>query len=270
VTRWAVGLEYLGTGYRGWQAQAQDLPTLQGEFQRALSSVAAHSVELSCSGRTDAGVHAFGQVAHFDSEAKRTPYAWLLGANRMLPESLAVRWVQAVPDYFHARHSARARRYRYVIHNERARSAWLGARAAWIVYPLDAEAMHRGAQALLGEQDFSAYRASECQSPTPMRNVHFIQVWRAGYCVVIDIQANAFLHHMVRNIAGVLIEIGQGRRPETWAAELLAGRDRRLGPATAPAEGLYFGGPHFPAEFGLPEPPPMWFPAVRDLPPVDL
>lgn len=261
MTRWAACVEYLGTDYRGWQAQATGLPTLQAVFEAAIGSVAAHPVELSCAGRTDAGVHAFGQVVHFDSDAARTPYAWLMGSNRLLPPGLSLRWVQPVADDFHARHSAQARAYRYVIHNERARSAFLAGRAAWVVYPLDEQAMHRAAQALLGEQDFSAYRASECQSPTPMRNVHSIHVWRAGGCVVMDIAANAFLHHMVRNIMGVLLEIGQGRRPETWAAELLAGRDRRRGPATAPAEGLYFGGPRYPAHYGLSEPPHPWFPA---------
>jgi tRNA pseudouridine38-40 synthase len=199
---------------------------------------------------------------HFDSDAPRTPYAWLLGGNRLLPPDLSLRWVQVVAPEFHARHSAVARSYRYVIHNHRARSAWLGDRATWFVYPLDAEAMHRAAQPLLGEQDFSAFRAAECQSPTPMRNVHRATVWRHGDFVVFDITANAFLHHMVRNIAGTLLEIGQGRAPESRAAELLAGRDRRLAPATAPAQGLYFAGPDYPAHFGLPSAPTPWFPAV--------
>jgi tRNA pseudouridine38-40 synthase len=268
MTRWAVGLEYIGTRYRGWQAQAPGIVSLQDEFERALAKVADHPVALSAAGRTDAGVHAFQQVAHFDSDARRTPYAWLLGTNRVLPPDLSLRWVQPVTVDFHARHAAIARSYRYVIHNQRARSAWLADRAAWIVYPLDAVAMHRAAQALLGERDFSAYRASECQSPTPMRNVRRIHAWRRDDFVVLDITANAFLHHMVRNIAGVLIEIGQGRRPEPWAAELLEGRDRRRGPATAPAQGLYFAGPDYPARFELPVVPALWFPAVSPTSPV--
>jgi tRNA pseudouridine38-40 synthase len=262
MERWVAGLEYLGTRYRGWQAQESGVASLQREFEAAISSVANHPVSISVCGRTDAGVHAFQQVIHFDSAAPRTPYSWVLGSNRMLPPDLSLRWIQAAPPDFHARHSATHRRYRYVIHNHRARSAVAGGRAAWYPRELDAEAMHRAAQALLGERDFSAYRASECQSPTPMRNVHFLRVWRGGEFVVIDIQANAFLHHMVRNIAGVLIEIGAGRQAESWAAELLAGRDRRRGPATAPPEGLYFVAAGYPAQFALPPAPEPWFPAI--------
>jgi tRNA pseudouridine38-40 synthase len=261
MTRWAAGLEYLGTRYRGWQAQEGDIASLQREFEAALSQVADHPVAVSVAGRTDAGVHALQQVIHFDSPATRTAYSWVLGSNRCLPPDLSLRWVQPVPVGFHARHSALYRRYRYLIHNHRARSALAAGRAAWHPRELDAAAMHRAAQALLGERDFSAYRASECQSPTPMRNVHFITVWRGGQFVAIDIQANAFLHHMVRNIAGVLMEIGAGRQPEDWTAALLAGRDRRLGPATAPAEGLYFVAAGYPPEFALPAAPEPWFPA---------
>jgi tRNA pseudouridine38-40 synthase len=201
---------------------------------------------------------------HFDSAAPRSPYAWTLGSNRVLPPELSVQWVQPVATDFHARHSAVARRYRYVIHNARARSALCAARAAWITYALDADAMHRAAQPLIGEHDFSAYRASECQSPTPMRNLTQVRVRRFNTFVVIDVGANAFLHHMVRNIAGVLIEIGQRRQPERWAAELLAGRDRRLAAATAPAQGLYFAGPEYPPHFGLPPAAMPWFPCRFD------
>lgn len=260
MPRWAAGLEYLGTHYRGWQQQQAGIPSLQAAFETALGAVANHPLSLQAAGRTDAGVHAFQQVVHFDTDAARTPYAWVMGSNRLLPADLSVRWVQPVPAHFQARHSAYARRYRYVIHNHRARSAWLGDRATWVVYALDAEAMHEAAQALCGERDFSAYRASECQSPTPMRNVHAVRVRRRGDFVVLDICANAFLHHMVRNIMGVLLEIGQGRRPISWAAELLVGRDRRRGPATAPAQGLYFAGPSYPADFGLPDGTAVWFP----------
>lgn len=260
--RWAAGLEYLGTRFRGWQAQETGVASLQREFETAISSVASHLVQVSVAGRTDAGVHAYQQVIHFDSDAPRSAYSWVLGSNRLLPRDLSLRWIQPVPADFHARHSALLRRYRYVIHNHRARSALADGRAAWFPRELDAGAMHRAGQALLGELDFSAYRASECQSPTPMRNVHFLRVWRRGEFVVIDIQANAFLHHMVRNIAGVLIEIGAGRQTEKWAAELLEGRDRRRGPATAPAEGLYFVAAGYPERFALPPAPEPWFPAI--------
>lgn len=233
---------------------------MQGELETALSSVADHAVRTQAAGRTDAGVHAYGQVIHFDSPAARGEYAWLLGTNSRLPPDISLRWVQEVPRDFSARHSALARSYHYVIHNHRGRSALLMERAAWITFELDAVAMHRAAQDLLGERDFSAYRAVECQSSTPMRNVHAIQVRRSGEFVVMDIRANAFLHHMVRNIMGVLIDIGQGRRPESWAGEVLQGRDRTQAGITAPAQGLYFVGPEYPQRYGLPGPARAWFP----------
>jgi tRNA pseudouridine38-40 synthase len=259
VRRWAAGLEYLGTAYAGWQAQAER-PSVQAQLEAALSAVADHPLKTQAAGRTDAGVHAAGQVVHFDSAAPRGPYAWLLGANSRLPPDIALRWVREVPAHFDARHSALARRYRYVIHNHRARSALAMNRAAWITDELDATSMHQAAQALLGEQDFSAFRAAECQSATPMREVQEVSVARRGEYVVLDIRANAFLHHMVRNIAGSLIEIGRGRRPSSWIAELLAARDRRLAAATAPACGLYFLGPIYPAAFELPPPAEPRFP----------
>jgi tRNA pseudouridine38-40 synthase len=257
--RWAAAVEYHGSRYGGWQAQ-QDRASVQAGLEAALSSVADHPVRTQAAGRTDAGVHAFGQVVHFDSTAPRSVYSWVLGGNSRLPPDISLRWVQEVPADFSARHSALARSYRYVIHNHRARSALLLERAAWVTYELDAAAMHRAAQALIGELDFSAYRAAECQSSTPMRNVEEIRVWRGSDFVVMDIRANAFLHHMVRNIMGVLIEIGQGRRPESWAGEVLASRDRNQAGMTAPAQGLYFVGPQYPAQFGLPGPPHPWFP----------
>lgn len=234
---------------------------MQGELERALSLVADHAVQTQAAGRTDAGVHAYGQVVHFDSAAPRSVYAWVLGTNSRLPPDISVRWVQPVGAGFSARHSALMRSYRYVVHNHRARSALLAQRATWITPQLDAAAMHCAAQALLGERDFSAYRAAECQSSTPMRFVDAINVWRSGEFVVMDIRANAFLHHMVRNIMGVLLEIGQGRRAESWAGEVLEGRDRSRAGMTAPAAGLYFVGPEYPSQFGLPGPAQPWFPA---------
>ena len=260
MQRWAAGIEYLGGNYGGWQAQ-QDRASVQAELEAALSSVADHPLRTQAAGRTDAGVHAYGQVVHFDSTAPRSIYAWVLGTNSRLPADISVRWVQEVPSDFSARHSAFMRSYRYVIHNHRARSALLAERASWITPQLDAATMHRAAQALLGERDFSAYRAAECQSSTPMRNVESITVFRSGDFVAMDIRANAFLHHMVRNIMGVLLEIGQGRRPESWAGEVLEGRDRGKAGMTAPGQGLYFMGPEYPERFGLPGPAKAWFPA---------
>jgi len=258
VARWSAGVEYLGSAYSGWQWQ-EHAPSVQQEIERVLSAVADHAVKVTAAGRTDAGVHAYNQVIHFDSGAPRAPHAWLFGANSQLPRDVALRWVQPVADDFHARYAATARRYRYVMLPGRSRPALLDQRVAWLVGELDAPAMHRAAQALVGEHDFSAYRDAGCQSPTPMRNVHRIAVSRRGEFVVLDVEANAFLHHMVRNIAGVLMAIGQGKRPDTWAGAVLASRRRVLGGVTAAPGGLYFIGPVYPAQFGLPAMPDFWF-----------
>jgi tRNA pseudouridine38-40 synthase len=259
MNRWAAGIEYIGSAYGGWQAQ-QRVNSVQAVVEAALSKVANHPLRVTCAGRTDAGVHAFQQVVHFDTEAVRTPYAWLLGSNSNLPHDVSLRWIQPVAEHFDARRSARARHYRYVIHNHQARSALLLNRAAWWPQQLDAAAMHEGAQALIGEHDFSAFRDSQCQANTPMRNVRHIHVARNGEFVVIDICANAFLHHMVRNITGVLSVVGLGRQPPAWVAAVLAGRDRSKAAVNAPPGGLYFVGPEYPAEFALPEPSRPWFP----------
>ncbi|WP_022975716.1 tRNA pseudouridine(38-40) synthase TruA [Nevskia ramosa] len=264
MVRWVAGVEYHGSRYSGWQIQARR-PSVQGAVEAALSSVANQPVATICAGRTDSGVHALGQVVHFDSAAARDPYGWLLGSNSRLPPDIALRWVQPVAGDFSARFSARfsatSRRYRYVIHNDRARSALLAERATWIAHALDADAMHEAAQALVGEHDFSAFRAAECQAKTATRRLESLHVWRSRQFVVIDVRANAFLHHMVRNITGSLLEVGSQRRPAAWIAELLAGRDRSLSGMTAAAQGLYFVGPDYPAEFGLPPPSEPWFPA---------
>jgi len=261
MTRWAAGVEYRGTGYAGWQSQ-DHATGVQQEVERALSSIADEPVAITAAGRTDAGVHALGQVIHFDSTRMRPPHAWLFGANTRLPPDISLRWVQAAAPDFHARYGATARRYRYVIHNGRARSALLADRASWVIPPLDAAAMHRAAQALLGEHDFSAFRGADCQSPTPMRRVIAIRVRRARDFVVLDVEANAFLHHMVRNIVGVLVAVGEGRQAEAWPGAVLQGRDRTRGGMTVPACGLYFIGPEYPAQFGIPSPPEPWFPAI--------
>jgi tRNA pseudouridine38-40 synthase len=251
--RLAAGLEYEGTQYAGWQAQ-HHARGVQAEVETALSRIADHTIATTCAGRTDAGVHALGQVIHFDTTAERPIDAWLLGANTYLPADISLRWVKAVPPDFHARHSAQSRRYRYVILNSRSRSALFAHRAYWCTYPLDTQRMHEAAQYLLGEHDFSAYRAAECQSRTPQRRVMEISVERMGEWLAIEIEANAFLHHMVRNIAGVLMAIGRGVQPGDWTRTVLQGRDRKLGGVTAGPEGLYFLRARYDGKFQLPTP----------------
>jgi tRNA pseudouridine38-40 synthase len=259
VTRWAAGVEYLGSRYSGWQRQGH-APSIQQEVETALSRVADHPVAVTAAGRTDAGVHAYHQVIHFDSAAPRAPHAWLFGANSLLPRDIALRWVLAVDEGFHARHAAMSRRYRYVMLPQRARPGLLDGRVCWTTGALDAGSMHRAAQVLVGEHDFSAYRDSGCQSRTPMRRVQAIAVASHPPFVVLDVEANAFLHHMVRNIAGVLMAIGAGERPESWAGEVLQARRRAAGGVTADAGGLYFVGPVYPERFGLPGAPQPWLP----------
>ncbi|HZP11359.1 MAG TPA: tRNA pseudouridine(38-40) synthase TruA [Nevskiaceae bacterium] len=259
MARWVAGVEYLGGAYAGWQAQGGP-PSVQAQLEAALSKVADHPVAVTAAGRTDAGVHALQQVIHFDTAAQRSAYSWLLGSNTNLPHDVSVRWIQPIADRFHARFSAVRRSYRYVIHNHRARSALVGGRAGWWPVSLEAAAMHEAAQALIGEHDFSAFRDSQCQSTTPMRRLDRIEVTRKGEFIVVDVTGNAFLHHMVRNITGVLAEIGQGRRPVAWARDVLASRDRTQGGMTVPACGLYFVGPEYPAEFAVPSPPLPHFP----------
>src|SRR5262245_3297162 len=253
MTRFAVGLEYDGSAYAGWQTQAS-APSIQDVAERAFSTVADHPVALTCAGRTDAGVHAIGQVAHFDSDAARSPRAWALGANTNLPNDVCVLWAQEVAGEFHARYSAIARTYRYLILNRASRPALTRQRVCWAHQPLDAERMQRAAVQLLGEHDFSAFRAAECQSRTPIRRVERITVTRHDEHVLLDVTANAFLHHMVRNIAGVLIAIGAGEAEPEWAGDVLASRDRKLGGVTAPAGGLYLMRVDYPAAFQLPQP----------------
>jgi tRNA pseudouridine38-40 synthase len=259
MKRWAAGVEYFGGAYSGWQTQS-DRPSLQAELERALSKVADHPVAVTAAGRTDAGVHALQQVIHFDSQAQRKPYAWTLGVNSNLPPDISLRWACEVPQDFHARFSAVRRSYRYVIHNHHARSALLAGRVGWWTYVLDAEAMHDAGQALVGEHDFSAFRDSQCQSKSPMRQLFSVRVFRAADLLAIDVCGNAFLHHMVRNITGVLAEIGQGRQPRSWAREVLESRDRTEAGMTVPACGLYFVGPEYPAKFSIPAPPTPFFP----------
>ena len=249
--RIALGIEYDGTDFCGWQ-RLTDAPSVQAVVERALSKVADHPVEISCAGRTDAGVHGRCQVVHFDTEAQRDMRGWVLGGSSNLPPSVAVLWAQPVLDSFHARYAARSRRYRYHILNRPVRAALDARHVAWERLPLDAARMHDAAQALLGEHDFSAFRALSCQAAHPRRTVLAASVRREGEHLFVEIEANAFLHHMVRNIVGSLLPIGRGERPVAWMAELLAGRDRQPAGPTAAASGLTFLGPRYPVYWGLP------------------
>ncbi len=251
MARIAVGIEYDGTAYAGWQSQPA-APSIQQVAERALSYVADAPVALVCAGRTDAGVHALGQVAHFDTAAERAMRSWVLGANSELPPDVCLTWARAVPEHFHARFSAEARCYRYLVLNRATRPALDARRAAWVHRPLDERAMQAAAAHLTGEHDFSAFRAAECQAKSPVRRLMRLAVERRGDWLVIEAEANAFLHHMVRNLAGLLIHVGRGDAAPAWAAEVLAGRDRTRAPATAPAAGLYFAGVRYAPAFGLP------------------
>ena len=256
--RIALSVEYDGSAYCGWQWQAHS-PSVQAALEKALSQIADEPVRVTAAGRTDTGVHALGQVVHFDTAAERPQRAWLRGANTLMPADVRIVGAQVVADEFHARFSALSRQYRYLILNRPQAPAVGHARVAWEPRRLDAGAMHTAAQALLGERDFSAFRAAGCQSRSPWRNLLRLDVRRHGPWLVIDAQANAFLHHMVRNLVGTLLAIGTGDRPVDWAAELLAGRDRTQAGRTAPAAGLYLTAVHYPPHYGL-EPPPSLLP----------
>jgi tRNA pseudouridine38-40 synthase len=254
MRRFAAGLEYDGRAYSGWQFQP-GLQTVQGALEQALSRVADSTVQCVCAGRTDAGVHALAQVAHFDSDAVRSERGWRLGANTYLPADVSVAWLREVPAQFHARFSALSRGYRYLILNRDSRHALSAGRATWERRPLDVPSMHAAAQVLIGEHDFSAFRSVECQARSPLRRVAHLCVARRDEWVIIDITANAFLHHMVRNIAGLLMSVGRGDSAAQRVAQVLAGRDRKVNAATAPPDGLYLAQVRYPAEFGLPPAP---------------
>jgi tRNA pseudouridine38-40 synthase len=249
--RVAAIVEYDGTDYAGWQSQIHSA-SIQDAVQAALSFVAGHPIVAICAGRTDAGVHAVGQVIHFDTEAKRTARAWVLGANTQLASNIALQWAGEVGPGFHARHRASRRVYRYAILNRSERSALQRTRTAWIHKPLNAEAMHAAAQVLVGEHDFSAFRSIECQSKTPVRRVDAIQVIREGDYIWLQITATAYLHHMVRNIVGTLINAQAAADPAAAMLRVLKGADRRQAGATAPAAGLYLWRVEYPATYGIP------------------
>ena len=252
--RIALGIEYDGSSYFGWQRQ-KDVDSVQAQLELTLSKIANEPIQVQCAGRTDSGVHATGQVVHFETNSERSLTAWTLGVNANLPDTIAVCWAKEVDDEFHARFSATARRYRYIIYNDRLR---LGIHRHGVSHyhgDMNESLMHEAAQALIGEHDFTSFRAVQCQSATPFRNVHRIQVTRRGKFIIVDIAANAFLHHMVRNIVGSLLEIGLGKQPVNWMQTLLDLKDRKHAAATSKAAGLYLVHVTYPEIFGLPKAP---------------
>ncbi len=239
--RFALGLEYDGSGFCGWQSQAGG-GAVQNVLESALSIVADAPTRVVCAGRTDAGVHALAQVVHFDTDAVRPDTAWVRGVNAHLPDSVAVRWAQPVPSDFHARFSARGRRYRYLLLNRAERPGLMARRVGWFHRPLDVDAMATAAGLLRGEHDFSAFRSIECQAKSPVKNLRRADVTRHGELVVFEFEASAFLQHMVRNLVGALVYVGKGSHAPEWVGEILAGRDRARGAPTFEACGLYFAG----------------------------
>lgn len=251
--RIALGIEYDGSAFSGWQRQ-HHARSVQAELERALGAVAAHEVIVQCAGRTDSKVHASYQVAHFDTDAVRSTRAWTLGTNVNLPADVTVVWARAVPESFHARFSALSRTYEYVICNRPTRPGLWHGRVTWECHPLDAERMKSAAQYWLGEHDFSSFRAQGCQAKHPIRTILRCEVLATEGFVKLVVEANAFLQHMVRNLAGVLLEIGRGTRAPEWALEVLQRRSREAGGVTAPPHGLYLVAVRYPEPFGLPLP----------------
>ena len=249
--RFAAGLEYDGSGFFGWQTQSH-VRSVQRVLNAALATVADEEITTAAAGRTDAGVHAYGQVVHFDTAAQRSLRSWLLGVNSNLPPDAVLTWVRQVPGDFHARYSATARTYRYVIRNREVRSALDRDRAWCLRGDLREERMAEAGAHLLGEHDFSSFRGAGCQARSPVRRLEHVVVSRAADSVFIEVRANGFLYHMVRNIVGALVRVGLGAAEPGWLGVLLAGRDRRLGAPTAPPQGLYLAKVHYPPELGLP------------------
>ncbi len=254
MQRIALAVEYDGSHYHGWQRQPA-VDSVQARLEDALAKVAAAPVQIVCAGRTDAGVHATHQVIHFDTTAIRPPQGWLLGGVHGLPKDISLLWVRPVESDFHARFSAIARSYRYILLNRATRSALHAGRVTWWRHPLDADAMNAAAQCLVGEHDFTSFRARDCQSHSPWRCIEAVRVQRFGDFVALDITANAFLHHMVRNIVGTLLPVGTGGWPVDAVADILVARRRESAGMTAPPDGLYLTSVRYPARFMIEEPP---------------
>ncbi len=250
--RVALGLSYRGTGYLGWQSQPSG-QTVQDRLEAALSKFANRPVRTMCAGRTDTGVHALNQVVHFDTDVARDAFSWVRGTNRYLPRDIAVQWCRPVDECFHARNGARGRRYTYVLLESPVRPALEAGQAGWVFRVLDDGAMRQAAAHLLGEHDFSAFRSSECQATSPVRTLRRIDIARHGAYWRFDFEGNAFLHHMIRNVMGSLLAVGQGTCTPEWLAQVLAMRERRLAAPTFAPDGLYFLGPNYDAAFALPE-----------------
>jgi tRNA pseudouridine38-40 synthase len=252
--RYALGIEYNGSAFNGWQIQRED-PSVQACLQKALAVVADHEVTVFCAGRTDTGVHAAGQVVHFDSDVVRTQRQWVLGINSHLPDSVSVRWARKVSDDFHARFSAVERQYQYTILNRWVRPALASGLVTWVRRPLDEKAMNEAVTALLGEHDFSAFRSAGCKARHAVREINHASVERHQDTVIFNVAANGFLYHMVRNIIGSLIEIGKGKKPTQWIGELLHAGDRTQAGITAAPDGLCFMAARYPESFQIPEKP---------------
>lgn len=250
MKRIVLGIEYDGSDFQGWQWQIHKR-TVQKVVEQALSKVAKQTIRVICTGRTDSGVHALGQVVHFDTEVERDLKAWMLGANHFLPIDVRIIWVKKAVGDFHARYSAIARFYRYIILNRPMKSALLRQQVTWCYKPLDVKRMQQAAAVLVGEHDFSSFRAQSCQSKSPRRMMYFIEIYQYGEQVIIDLSANAFLHHMVRNIAGVLMEIGTGKKSVEWTQQLLEIKNREQGGVTAPPYGLYLAGVYYSEQYGI-------------------
>ncbi|MDO8933039.1 MAG: tRNA pseudouridine(38-40) synthase TruA [Rhodocyclaceae bacterium] len=251
MVRIALGVEYDGSGFAGWQSQSHG-NTVQDALEKALTAIADHPLRVVCAGRTDAGVHALGQVVHFDTTADRPDSAWVRGVNAHLPPQVAVGWARPVAAEFHARFSARSRTYRYLLLNRPVRPALLAGRCGWFHRPLDVAAMRAAAACLVGEHDFTAFRAAECQAKSPVKQLYRADIATEGEFVLFEFHANAFLHHMIRNLVGSLVYIGKGKHPPQWLAELLAGRDRSRAAPTFDAAGLYFAGVEYDPCWQLP------------------
>ena len=255
--RWALGVSYHGQGYDGWQSQPSGR-TIQDHLEQALERFTTQAVSTVCAGRTDAGVHGLMQVVHFDTELQREDFSWVRGTNTFLPPDIAVQWARPVPDGFHARNSARARRYSYVLLESPVRPSVEAGRVGWVFRPLDADAMREAAGYLVGEHDFTSFRASSCQASGPIKKLEPVRISRRGAYWRFDFQANAFLHHMIRNLMGSLVVVGQGLQRPAWMREVLQARSRDAAAPTFSPDGLYFLGPVYEEAWGLPSQVPAY------------